>query len=59
MAPLNRALALEEVDDVPVVIGEDLELDVAWFLDEPFHIQRAVAKCGCGFATPLRNGARE
>ena len=33
MAPLNRALALEQVDDVAVMIAEDLELDVARLFD--------------------------
>ena len=28
MAPLDRAVALEQVDDVAVRIGEDLDLDV-------------------------------
>ena len=29
MAALDRAVALAEVDDVAVVVGEDLDLDVA------------------------------
>ena len=30
MPALHRALALVEVDDVPLVVAEDLHLDVAW-----------------------------
>ena len=59
VAPLNRTLALEEVDDVAVVIGEDLELDVARLLDEPLDIQRAVAEGGRRFAPGLRDRARK
>ncbi len=33
MTPLNRALALTQVNDVPVVVAEDLELDVARILE--------------------------
>ena len=55
--PLNRTLALEEVDDVAVVIGEDLELDVARFIDQPLDIQRAVAEGGRRFTPGLRDRA--
>ena len=44
MPPLDRALALEEVDDVPWRVGEDLDLDVAGMLDEPLDVERAVAE---------------
>ena len=46
MAALDRALALEQVDDVAVVVGEDLDLDVARPLDQPLDVQRAVAERG-------------
>ena len=46
MPPLDRALALEQVDDVAVVVGEDLDLDVARPLDQPLDVQRAVAERG-------------
>ncbi len=55
VAALNRALALEQVDDVAVMIGEDLELDVARLLDQPFNVERAVAKRGHRFASCLRD----
>ena len=44
--PLDRALALEEMDDVAVRIGEDLDLDVSRALDPALDVQRAVAECG-------------
>ena len=50
MAPLDRALALEEVDDVAVGVGEDLHFDVARPLDEPLDVQRAVAERRGGLA---------
>ena len=50
MATLDRALALEEMDDVAVRIGEDLDLDVPRPFDEALHVQRAVAESGGGFS---------
>ena len=44
MAPLHRALALEEVHDVAVRVGEDLNLDVTRPLDQPLDVERAVAE---------------
>ena len=44
MAALHRALALEQVHDVAVVVGEDLDLDVARALDQALDVQRAVAE---------------
>jgi len=35
---------LEQRDHVAVLVGEDLELDVARLLDELFHIEFAVAE---------------
>ena len=48
VAPLQRAVALAEMDDVAVRIGEDLDLDVARVLDgaleqEPGVAERALA----------------
>ena len=50
MTALNRALPLEEVDDVAVRVGKDLDLDVPRALDQPFDVERAVAERGGGFA---------
>src|SRR5262245_32990448 len=55
MPALNRALALEEMHDVPVMIGEDLELDVTWLVHEALDIQRAVAERRDRFAPCLRD----
>ena len=42
--PLDRALPLEQVHDLPVGVGEDLHLDVPGALDQPFEEDRAVAE---------------
>ena len=44
MAALDGAFALKERDNVAVLVGEDLELDVARLLDEFLHIELAVAE---------------
>ncbi len=44
MAPLDRALALAQVNQVAVLVAEDLELDVAWLGDQLLEQQRRVAK---------------
>ena len=46
VAALQRALALAEVDDGAVRVGEHLHLDVARALDEPLEQQRVVAERG-------------
>src|SRR5437763_1106678 len=38
MAALNRAVALAQVNDVPVLVGQDLDLDVARALDVFLHV---------------------
>ncbi len=50
VAALDGALALAERDDVAVLVGEDLELDVARALDELLHVHVAVAERRRGFA---------
>ena len=44
VAPLERALALSQVDDVAVGVGQDLHLDVAGGVHEPLEEQRVVAE---------------
>src|ERR1700733_1630255 len=44
MASLNGALAFEQRDHVPMLIGQHLELDVARLLDELLHVKLAVAE---------------
>ena len=54
--PLQRALALAEVHDVPVRIGDDLHLDVPRAGDVPLEKERVVAE-GCrGFPPRRGNG---
>jgi hypothetical protein len=56
VAALGRAVALEEVDDVPVRVGEHLHLDVPAVLDVLLDQDRVVAERGGGLA--LRGGHR-
>ena len=59
MPALNRALALEEVHDVAVCVGQDLELDVARAVDQPLDVQGAVAKGRERFAPRLRDRGQQ
>jgi hypothetical protein len=43
-SPLQRALALEQVHHVAVVVGKNLYLDVPRTLNEPLDVERAVAE---------------
>ncbi len=45
---LDRAVALAEVQDLAVLVGQDLHLDVARVLDELLEIHGAVAERGFG-----------
>ena len=46
MAPLDRAVALAEVDAVAVAVDGDLDLDVAVLLEPLLEVQRVVAERG-------------
>ena len=59
MSALDGALALAEAEDVAVLIGEDLELDVAGTLDELLHVEVAVAEGAGGFRGGLLEHAGE
>src|SRR5215469_12121283 len=48
MAPLNRALALAQVDYVAVLVCDDLDLDVPWLADVLLHVDGRVAEGGTG-----------
>ena len=50
MPALDGALALEEMHDVAMRVGDHLDFDVTRLLDEAFDIQRAVAERRQGFA---------
>ena len=54
--PLHRAIALPQVDDVAVVVGDHLDLDVAGMLDVFFEIDVAVAERGLGLGLGLLEG---
>ena len=51
MAALDRAVALAEVDDVAVRVGEDLHLDVAWVLEVALDVDGRVGEVRRAFAT--------
>ena len=55
VASLNRAVALEQVNDIAVCITENLNLDVARALDKFLEIDLIVAKCRLGLASGGRN----
>src|SRR4030095_5725429 len=59
MAPLDRALALAEMNDRAVVIAEDLELDVARRLDVLLDVDVRHAERRFGFALSGLDGMRE
>src|SRR5579871_2192454 len=50
MPPLDRALALAQVDDRPVMVAEDLELDVPRRLDVLLDVDVGHAEGRLGFA---------
>ena len=56
---LDGALALEEVDGVAVLVGQDLDLDVAGPLDHLLHVDPVVAKGALGFAAGTGRGRDE
>jgi hypothetical protein len=60
VATLNGTLALEEMDDVAMVVGDNLELDVPWLFDESLDVQGAVVKRRDRFTSCLsdRRGQR-
>ena len=53
VAPLHRAVPFVEVVDVPVLVAQDLDLDVAGAGDHLFEIALAIAEGGLGLAPAL------
>jgi hypothetical protein len=47
------------VNDVAVMVGQNLNLDVARPIDEPFNVERAVPERGERFASRLRDGRKQ
>ena len=58
IAKLDRAVALIEMNDVAVRIGEDLDLDVARPCEQLLDKHRAVAECRERLALATREGRR-
>lgn len=56
---LHRAVALEEVDDIAVPVGEDLHLDVAGVDDGLLQEDRGVAERGSGLAGRRLDGVTQ
>jgi hypothetical protein len=50
VSPLDGAIALAQVHDVAVAVGQNLKLDVAGPLDKFFQVDPRVAKGGLGLA---------
>ena len=59
MPALHRAVALEEVHRVPVLVAQHLHLDVAGVLQELLDEDRAVAEGVLGSWLALRRFVRE
>ena len=56
VAELDRAVPLVQVDGVAVRVGEDLDLDVPWTLDQLLDEHRTVAEGRLGLATAALEG---
>ncbi len=56
VAPLQRTIPLADVHDVPMFIGEDLQLDVLGIIEIPFDVDRRVLEVG--FRLALRSRER-
>ena len=56
VAPLDRAVTLEEMDQRAVRVAQHLDLDVPGALDGPLHVDRRVPEGGLG--APRRGGER-
>jgi hypothetical protein len=54
IAPLDRAFALEQVDDIAVLVAQHLDLDVARALDELLDEDPVVAEAGLGLGADGR-----
>src|SRR5258706_9395046 len=59
MATLNRAFALEQMNDVAVVVRKNLDLDVPRAIDKPFYVQRAVTEGRRRLATRLLDSGQQ
>src|SRR5512143_1808606 len=59
VAALHRAVALAQMDSVAVLVGEDLDLDMARRLQELLHVDHGVAKGGARFGLGHGHGIQQ
>jgi hypothetical protein len=59
VAALHRAVALAQIHGVFVRVGQDLNFDMAWVLQELFHIHRWVAKSRARFGLGHLHGVNQ
>src|SRR5690606_19365863 len=59
MAALQRAIALEEMDDIAVTIAKYLHLDMAWIIYPFLNEDNVVTKASFGFSLARGEGAQE
>src|SRR5689334_5359840 len=55
MTTLNRALALHEREDRPVMVTEELDFNVPWAGNAPFEVDARIAECRAGLGTRPAN----
>lgn len=53
------ALALADINEVTMIVGDDLDFDMAWMQEEFFEIQPAVAESVCRFGSSVAPSGRE
>ncbi len=56
VSPLRRTVAFPKMNHIAMMVRQDLNFDVSWFLHEFFDVDLAVAKGGFGFGPGLRKG---
>ena len=59
VAPLHGAIALTQVNSILMLVGQNLDFNVAWILEEFLHINRWIAKRSTGLCLGHGNGIDE
>ena len=59
VTPLHGAVALAQIDRVAVLVGHDLDFNMAWVLQKLFQVHRRIAKCGTRFGLGHLHGVDE
>ncbi len=59
MTTLNAAVSLEQVTNVAVMVGDDLDFDVPRIADITFQVDAPIAKRGLGLRPRLGDGRRQ